>query len=164
MSWSGSQGGGRFRPRRPDREADRRRAKSAARRRQDDTDFDPAPPTDDDWTVGDGANLRRLRGPQPVGDALEAFLGRTGFNDRVRTTRLLDDWAAIVGADVAANSRPQRIERGVLHLAVSSTGWATQLTWLESMLLEKVNEAAGTNLVQRVKVVVAPLEGPLPPA
>lgn len=154
-SGSDGKGKGRWTPRTPDREEQRRRQQRSARRRMDDRDFDPAVPTDEDWTIGDGANLRRLRGPQPVGDALESFLGRTGFHDRLRTTRLLDDWAGIVGPDVAANSRPQRIEKGVLHLVVSSSTWATQLTWLESTIIEKVNIAAGTNLVHRMKVVVA---------
>lgn len=154
---------GRWVPRRPDREEQRRRQQHADREKLDDANYDPAAPTDEDWAVGDGPQMRRLTAPEPVGDALSAFLARTGWADRVRTTQLLEDWATIVGPDVAANSRPQRIERGALVLVVASSTWATQLTWLESTIIEKVNAAAGRTIVQRLRVVVGNLDDPPAP-
>lgn len=137
-----------------DREYQRRRKQAADRERQEREDFDPTPATDEDWTIGDRSGLKKLRPPEPVGDALGAFLARSGWADRVRTTRLLDDWAGIVGPNLAEHAEPMRIEKGILHLRVSSNSWATQLTWLEQTIVEKVNERAGTALVRAVRVHV----------
>lgn len=144
-----------YRRRRPDREEQRRRAGAADRERRDREAFDPAPPTDDDVTIGDRSGLRRLTGPKPVGDALDEFLKGTGWADRVKATRLLDAWPDLVGDSVAAHCRPVRIDRGELLVEAESPAWATQLTWLEQSIRQRVNEQAGEVLVRRVRIVVA---------
>ncbi len=143
------------RPRRRDREEERRRARAAERARREKESFDPAPPDDEDWVIGEGSGLRRITGPAPVGDALDAFLAGSGWRDRVRATRLLDDWPALVGPHVADHCRPVRIDRGELVVEAESHAWATQLTWLEADLRRKVNEAAGEVVVHRIRVTVA---------
>lgn len=151
---SGPPAGG-WRRRRPDREEQRRRAGARDRAKRDDEDFDPAPPTDDDWTIGDRSGLRRLRGPETIGDALAEFLAGSGWGDRVRATRLLEQWPDLVGPSVAEHCRPVRIERGELVVEAESPAWATQLTWLEGTIRQRVNEAAGEVVVTRVRVTVA---------
>lgn len=145
-----------WRRRRPDREEQRRRAGERDRARRDDEDFDPAPPSEDDYVIGDRSGLRRLRAPEPVGDALAEFLASSGWGERVRTTRLLSQWPEIVGPSVADHCRPVRIERGELVVEAESPAWATQLTWLEGTIRQRINEAAGEVVVSRVRVTVSP--------
>ncbi len=145
---------GRYRRRRPDREAQRRWQGRIDRDKRDREAWQPGPPTDEDWVVGDRSGLRRVTGPERIGDAVDEFLGRTNWRDRVASTRLLDDWPGLVGQELAKHCEPVRLDRGVLVVAAESHAWATQLSWLQTTLRDKVNAAAGETLVQKVRVVV----------
>lgn len=52
---------------------------------------------------------------------------------------LLKCWAEVVGAAVAAQTRPIGIGRGVLSVATSSSVWAQELTYRRCLILEKLN-------------------------
>ncbi len=145
---------GRWQRRRPDREEQRRRAGKRERHLRDRAAYDPGPPAEDDYVIGDRSGLKRIAGPEPVGDALDQFLEGSGWRERVQATRLLSDWPALVGPDIAAHCEPVRIQNAELVIEAESHAWATQLTWLESELRAKVNNAAGRHLVDRIRITV----------
>jgi predicted nucleic acid-binding Zn ribbon protein len=60
---------------------------------------------------------------------------------------LLQCWAEIVGAVVAAHTRPLSIQRDVLRVATSSAAWAQNMTFRRQNLLLKLNEKLPTPLV-----------------
>lgn len=60
---------------------------------------------------------------------------------------LLRCWAEVVGAVVAAHTRPLSIQRDVLRVATSSAAWAQNLTFERQRLLLKLNEKLSVNLV-----------------
>ncbi len=145
---------GSWQRRRPDREEQRRRSGKRERHLRDRAAYDPAPPSEDDYVIGDRSGLQRLSGPEAVGDALDTFLAGTGWHERVKATRLLSDWPALVGEDIAAHCRPVRIKDKELVVEAESHAWATQLNWLESQLRQKVNQAAGEHVIDRIRVTV----------
>ena len=61
--------------------------------------------------------------------------------------RLLKCWPEVVGAVVAAHTRPLSIQRQVLRVATSSAAWAQNLTFERQRLLVKLNELLGGALV-----------------
>jgi predicted nucleic acid-binding Zn ribbon protein len=65
---------------------------------------------------------------------------------------LFGRWAEIVGPQLAAHARPLSLSSGVLVVAVTESGWATQLTYLEGELLSRFREALGEGVVDRVEV------------
>ncbi|MDZ7960124.1 MAG: DciA family protein [Aulosira sp. DedQUE10] len=60
--------------------------------------------------------------------------------------RLLQCWAEVVGAVVAAHTRPLSIQRDVLRVAASSAAWAQNLTFARQKLILKLNEKLPTPL------------------
>ena len=64
-----------------------RRRREDARRRAalERRTYDPAPPGDEDWTAPDPESdgLQRVQPPSPVGAALEGFIARQGWGDRL---------------------------------------------------------------------------------
>ena len=67
-------------------------------------------------------------------------------------------WAEIVGADLAAHTRPDSFADGELAVTADSTAWATQVRLLAPMLVKRLNAELGDGSVRRVKV-----RGPAPP-
>ncbi|TAF08171.1 MAG: DUF721 domain-containing protein [Nostocales cyanobacterium] len=60
--------------------------------------------------------------------------------------RLLKCWQEVVGAKVAAQTRPLSIQRDVLWVATASAAWAQNLTFGRKTILFKLNQQLNPNL------------------
>jgi hypothetical protein len=69
-------------------------------------------------------------------------------------TAIATAWAEIVGADIARNSQPVRIERGTLLIVTTSGAWGQQLTFLADGVLAAVRERAPQTSVARLRFKV----------
>lgn len=72
-----------------------------------------------------------------------------------------DAWPAIVGADFAHHSRPVEMARGALVVVTCSHAWSQHLGFMCERIVAGVNEAIGRPEVDRVRLRVGPLLGPL---
>jgi hypothetical protein len=148
-----------------DREASlyaRKRAKQERdRAKQERREFDPRPPTDDDWTLEEPESdgLRRISPPTPVGETLGAFVRRRGWDERLRGATAWSRWDDIVGPDLAARCEPVRLAGGTLLVRAENQVWATQLRYLTAQLLQNAERVLGPGTVREVRIVVGPLEG-----
>jgi predicted nucleic acid-binding Zn ribbon protein len=48
------------------------------------------------------------------------------------------DWELAVGTRIAARARPDRLERGVLHVVTASAAWSQELSLLSAPILERL--------------------------
>ena len=59
----------------------------------------------------------------------------------------------VVGDAVAAHCQPSRLEEdGTLQVVADSAAWATQLTYLQGKLLDRLGAECGHGLVRRIQV------------
>jgi predicted nucleic acid-binding Zn ribbon protein len=140
----------------------RQRARQArARQRQDRERYDPSPPTDEDWVVGDEGTdgLRRITPPSPVGDTLGALVKRRGWEERLRGSTAASRWVEVVGDDLATRCEPVRVAGGTLVVRAESQVWATQLKYLIPQLKDNATRLLGEGTIRNVRLVVGPLEG-----
>lgn len=147
---------------RDERLYERKRAQQARQRaRQDRDSFDPSPPDDEDWTVPEVVTdgVRRISPPEPIGDALERFVARRGWDERLRGANAWARWADIVGGDLAERCEPVRLAGGTLVVRASTQAWATQLRYLTGQLRSNAERLLGPGTVTQVRIVVGPLEG-----
>src|SRR5512135_3185277 len=89
---------------------------------------------------------RQYRNPFLVGEILENFLTKSGLNRRVREQRILDSWSQTVGEGIAEQTRPIRIQNGILQIRVSSSVWMQQLQYMKGMLLDKLRNRGAEDL------------------
>ncbi len=84
-------------------------------------------------------------------DSLASILGgmahRLGLESKLTEFRLRRQWAEIVGPQVSAHTRPDRIRFKKLYLVVRDSVWLHQLTFLKPDLLAKITAAAGDDVV-----------------
>lgn len=107
---------------------------------------------------------RQAAGLQGLAAAL-ARVTRAAFRRRgFAGAGVLTQWPAIVGAELAAHSCPEKLtfppgegKGGTLHVRVTS-GFATELQHLEPLVLERINTYFGFPAVERI----AMMQGPLP--
>ncbi len=60
-------------------------------------------------------------------------------------------WSDVVGDRIAAVTRPERFEKGVLFVAVPSAPWRAELTLRRQEILDKINAAAGGTVVREIR-------------
>ncbi len=78
-----------------------------------------------------------------------------------RAQRVLREWPEIVGKHLAARSRPERVDRGVVWIAVEGSAWAQELRMMRDVILDRLRSRAGdASLFKDLRFGVRPL--PLP--
>ncbi|MDQ6927629.1 MAG: DUF721 domain-containing protein [Actinomycetota bacterium] len=91
-----------------------------------------------------------------MAESLDRLTQGLGGPPSSNLSSLFDRWTDLVGAQVAAHTRPLSLVRGVLSIAVDEPGWATQLTYLENDLVARISTVLGTGQVTRIQVRVRP--------
>ncbi len=123
--------------------------------------FDPRPPTDDDWTAADEEEERLtiVTRPRHVGEVLEGYLRARHWEHRIDGVAVFSHWPAIVGASLVRRCEPVRLTNGTLVVRAESQIWATQLGYMVTQLRDRANEVLGAGMVREVRIVVGPLTG-----
>jgi predicted nucleic acid-binding Zn ribbon protein len=99
------------------------------------------------------------RDPQPLGAMLAKLVRDRGWERPAAEARIFGMWEDVVGADLAAHSRPVRLEQGELTVEAESTAWATQVRLLSAKLLARIADGVGRGVVTTLNV-----RGPIAPS
>jgi predicted nucleic acid-binding Zn ribbon protein len=104
--------------------------------------------------AGQAGRPRRPRrdDPQPLTTAIHGLIGDEGWQTAAAVGSVFGRWPQIVGADLAAHTRPDRFDDGELLVIADSTAWATQVRLLAGTLVRRLNSELGEGTVTRVKV------------
>src|SRR4029078_6598122 len=85
-----------------------------------------------------------------VSSILEGVARRLGLESKLLENRLRRDWASIVGEAMASNNWPEQIRYNKIYLLVHNSVWLHQLTFLKPTLIQKLNGAAGGELITEI--------------
>ena len=85
----------------------------------------------------------RLRTAARAGDLLDTLLAGWGLETRLQQYRALVVWDEVVGPQIAARTRPEKIRDGVLEVCVDQPTWMQQLQLLKPQILAKLNTRLG---------------------
>ncbi|MQA24987.1 MAG: DUF721 domain-containing protein [Micromonosporaceae bacterium] len=92
------------------------------------------------------------RDPQPFGAVLAKLIKDRGWQKPAAEGAVFGAWERVVGAEIAAKSRPTKLEDGELTVEAVSTAWATQLRLLARKILTQISREVGPNVVTRIRV------------
>ena len=105
-------------------------------------------PTEAPWS---GAGPDR-RDPARLGEAVADLVSERDWTRTLNAAGILPRWAQIVGPEIAAHCRPERLDAGVLSCVAESTAWATQLRLLNRQILARIAVEVGPDIVDSLKV------------
>lgn len=60
-------------------------------------------------------------------------------------------WSDVVGERIAAVARPERFDKGILFVSVSTAPWRAELTLRRQEIIDKINAAAGGTVVRDIR-------------
>ena len=85
-----------------------------------------------------------------IGDILEEFFKRPYVARKIAEGKLPEFWREIVGEHVANLTNEVRLERGILHVSVSSSVVRNDLFYRRDQLAQLINQRAGMQLINAV--------------
>lgn len=65
---------------------------------------------------------------------------------------VFDHWDDLVGEVIGAHCRPARIVDGTLVIEVDDPAWASELAWLSTDLVERIQNRLETNEINEISV------------
>ena len=97
--------------------------------------------------------------PVPLGDALERLLGSMDAPPADLLSTVFQRWEEVVGPEAARHCRPAAIEEERLVVLASDATWASEVQWLASAVLARINEMSTAGRLESLTVRVAPAPG-----
>jgi hypothetical protein len=99
--------------------------------------------------------------PQPKdtkpADLVPAIMKKLNLESHVWEQALIDDWEKIVGPQVAAHTRPGRIQYGILHIYVENSMWLNELSrYSKDSLLNALQERFDAKRIRNVRLQLDP--------
>ena len=100
-------------------------------------------------------------GFQSAADLVSRLLkNKRGMQEGGRVGRLRAAWPDVVGRTVADHTAPGYLSDAVLTVFVDEAAWLTELNYQRPVVVERINEWAGSGWLRDVRLV----QRPLPPA
>ena len=94
--------------------------------------------------------------PVQLADALGRLLGWLDVPPADLLSTVFQRWEEVVGPDVARHCRPAAVEGDRLVVLASDSTWASEVQWLASEVLARINEMSSAGRLQSLIVRVAP--------
>lgn len=87
---------------------------------------------------------------QPLEGAIMEFLRYYGLEEKYNDMKVINAWKDVVGKMIASHTMDLFVQRKVLFVKLDSDALRSELAYSKSLLIEKLNEAAGKNVIQDI--------------
>ena len=95
--------------------------------------------------------------PTPLAEALASYLQKQGLVKRMQQAGIVEDWATLVGPQIAAVTEPVSVTAdGVLRVRVASAAWAQELSLMAPRVLARLNDGR-KGRVREIRRIAGPL-------
>jgi predicted nucleic acid-binding Zn ribbon protein len=98
-----------------------------------------------------------------MGELLDRTARRLGGPSSATASAVFSHWDDVVGPDIAGHARPLSLHDGVLVLAVDHPAWATQLRYMTTELLTRIDAATNTLEITDIRIRVVGQPAPETP-
>ena len=88
---------------------------------------------------------------QSLGETLKMLMQSLGIEKQVEQYKIFDVWNEVVGQQVAKVAQPERLQNGVLIVAVNNAPWRSELTFRKKEILEKIHERTSSTSIVDIK-------------
>lgn len=90
--------------------------------------------------------------PVSIAEVMAAVLAQKGMTERIAQVGAMDDWAQVVGAQIASVTEPLSVTAdGVLWVRVTTAAWMNELSLLAPTLLTRLNAVRGRQPVKQLR-------------
>jgi predicted nucleic acid-binding Zn ribbon protein len=88
-----------------------------------------------------------------LGEALKRFLEKSRMKPAIQSMQIEDHWEKIMGATIAKFTDKIEIRNGTLFIYTQIAPLKNELIFQKELIIERINENMGENLVREVVIV-----------
>ena len=96
-----------------------------------------------------GAGTKKY--PKGIAQAIAEATAALGIDQTLRRYAVITGWKDVVGEQIARVTKPQRLENGILYVSVKTAPWRAELSLKRREIIEKLNTAAGSRVVNDIR-------------
>jgi predicted nucleic acid-binding Zn ribbon protein len=89
--------------------------------------------------------------------ALRSTIREMGLEKKIKERECLSVWEEVVGAKLASVSQAEDIRNGILYVSAKDPIWGQEIFNLKGLIIRKLNEKIGEEIVKDIKVRAKPL-------
>jgi predicted nucleic acid-binding Zn ribbon protein len=102
--------------------------------------------------------MKKKTVPIPLSDALTSYFKQVGLTKRVQQAGIIEEWAQLVGPQIARVTQPDSITPdGMLRVRVATAAWANELSLMSPKILARLN-AGRSGRVKQIRWAPGPLD------
>jgi len=88
--------------------------------------------------------------PKSIAEIIGEVIRSQGLDDEIARRRLCFAWSDVVGPGVARATTRRYVDGATLHVHITSAALKNDLQYMKSALIERLNEAAGTEVISNI--------------
>lgn len=92
---------------------------------------------------------------ESLGNVLQELLAGQKIHVATGNKYLADIWKKSVGPQIAAQTRPDRLQKGTLYVKVASSVWIHQLQFLRQEIMDKLNSGGKLENIDNIRFFLA---------
>ena len=93
--------------------------------------------------------------PTPLAEALQAWVKRTGLVKRMSQAVVVEEWAELVGPQIAKVTLPDGVsQEGILRVKVATAPWASELQMMTPKIIGRLNTGRPARPITGIRWVV----------
>lgn len=85
-----------------------------------------------------------------INEALDGYFKALGVDEKMHETRVLSQWAELMGDAVDKRTEKKYIKNKILYLNINSAVMRDELQHDKEVIIEKINTAAGCELINDI--------------
>lgn len=97
---------------------------------------------------------RRRNDMVQIGELLSAAIGELGMDEAILIERLRIAWPSIAGKIIATHSRPDRVFKRTLFIAVDHPTYAGEVMMMSDRIMKSLDEEMGFTMVKKIKTEI----------
>lgn len=94
----------------------------------------------------------KRRYPELIGNIIEKALKENEINSSLNEQKISYLWPEIVGSGINRYTTRRFVESGTLHVFISSASLKNELQYMRSHLIEELNKAAGSDVINKIVI------------
>ncbi|MDE6079368.1 MAG: DUF721 domain-containing protein [Duncaniella sp.] len=88
--------------------------------------------------------------PRHIGSIIDEVMERCGLTDSLNDQRASAIWAEVVGPGINRYTSRRYVDRGVMHVYLTSAPLKNELQFVKERLIEALNKALGAEIVKEL--------------
>jgi predicted nucleic acid-binding Zn ribbon protein len=93
----------------------------------------------------------KSRAAEELGSVINQIVSDSDIGKKIKKFNIFNHWADIVGSDIGAKTKPQKLLRQTLYISVTSSTWANELSLMSGQLIKKINDFVGETVVKELR-------------